>query len=87
MKDSQNDDRGEAILEDTPYEARMRRARRLAAKHGLVIRSSRTRNGRCADYGACWLQEPNYGWIVVGDPVYSRLDDLEEALVEMEEAS
>lgn len=69
------------------YQVRMRRARRRAAKHGLVLRSSRTRNGRVLDFGACWLQEANYGFIVVGDPVYSRLDDLEEALAGMEAAS
>lgn len=78
---------GEATRENVPYEIRMRRARHLAAKHGLVIRSSRTRTGMHPDFGACWLQNATYGFIECGDPVYSRLDDLENALAEMEAAA
>lgn len=64
--------------------ARESRVRRLAARQGLALRKSRTRNPDAVDYGGYGLVDPERNWVAYGTFNGGRfigtLDDVEEWL-------
>jgi hypothetical protein len=64
----------------TADKVRENRLRRMAARQGLALQKSRTRDPRALAFGAYWLVEAGSAELVYPDPIGTDLDGIEEFL-------
>jgi hypothetical protein len=65
---------------DSNFKVQQNRVRRMADRQGLRLILSRTRDPRALNYGRCYLVDVATNCVVVGDPDYWYLDDVEDWL-------
>ena len=67
-------------MRDSQERAREDRLRRIAHRHGLMLKKSRQRNPDSVDYGNYWLIEISINGIIQGGQHGASLDEIDAYL-------